>query len=120
MVPKNRVTHKYQFDLTTKHLEYKETITWGLFEQLYNMDIKPLLTDKIVELTHRGYEAVNWGNMEDSTPTTYYVPIIIVERYEEETDEEYSTRMKRDETNRINTDKNERLEYLRLKAKYEN
>ena len=120
MVPRNRVTHKYVFEMTTKHLTYKESLTWDLFEQLFKMDKKPLPTDKIVELTHKGYEAQSWGMSEDDSTTTYYVPIIIVERVEEETDDEYSTRMKREEATRINTEKNERLEYLRLKAKFEN
>jgi len=63
-------------------------------------------------------EEGGWGE-DDDYPKTYYTPSVNVIRPRKENDEEYEKRMK--EMNKIKRqeEEKERLEYLRLKAKFE-
>jgi len=55
----------------------------------------------------------------DNTEETVDIPIIVVKRSREETDEEYLERMKQDAVLKKSKEEREKLEYLRLKAKFE-
>jgi len=101
--------------------EYKEQpfCTW---EEL--IATKGLLPDDIIDefkydkiiKTEPGFACTDDP---DNYPKTYYAPSVVVVRPRLENDEEYSNRMKRNEHSKKETEEREKLEYLRLKAKFE-
>ena len=74
--------------------------------------------DIIKEFRYSEKHEVPFGSMDDNEVTSYS-PIVVVYRKMLETDEEFFTRMKQEETLKKQTDERERLEFLRLKAKFE-
>ena len=111
---KRNVEHKYTFDIHSGD-DYKVVITWSM---LLSVADKLLPNDVLIDLTHRETEYSNWGVYDDDNRKCY-VPVITVSRNEIETDDEYMTRIRRDEQFRLDSYEKGRLEYLRLKAIYE-
>ncbi len=74
--------------------------------------------DIIRDLKYADITEVPFGSMEDNEVTSY-APIVVVERQMIETDDEFFERMKYEEEVKRRTDERERLEFLRLKAKFE-
>jgi hypothetical protein len=75
-----------------------------------------LENDVFLGHTWEDKEIMGWCQSE---PKTYRVPYLVLRREREETDDEFFLRLK--EADKITKEKEdrERLEYLRLKAKYE-
>lgn len=65
-------------------------------------------------------ERGGWGFQEDeSISYTAHNIAVVVKRWRDETDEEYLARMRRETTAKKIIDEREKLEFLRLKAKFE-
>jgi hypothetical protein len=81
----------------------------------------PLPTDTLNSLFYKREDVPNGiGNMDmEDISHTYYVPQVTVIRPRLENDEEYFERMKTEEEFEKQQTERERLEYLRLKAKFE-
>ena len=90
-------------------------------ELLSVRDIKP--EDKILGVCIWEHEQgpAGFGSMDDDYDEHKIIrtPVVRVLRSRPETDEEYSKRIKNQESNKKNSEEREWLEYLRLKAKYE-
>lgn len=95
--------------------DYKEEVKGSDFKKVQDI----LDTDRIIGFEWKIWEEKPFMSMEDEMKT-FYAPCIIVLRKRPETDEEYFKRMKEDEQHKKDVDERERLEYLRLKAKFEN
>lgn len=95
---------------------YKTDIFWKDI-----LNIKGLQeTDKIIDLHWKEEKESGFGSLayEDELET-YMIPEISISRKRQETDEEYLKR-NREEADRIKRiEEKEKLEYLRLKAKFE-
>jgi len=119
MIPRQTVNEKLTFGIKPGK-EYKPFVFCTWKELIETKGLLP--ADQIDDLI--------WDEMKESGfmkldfdpdhPKIFYTPSIIVIRPRPENDEEYEARMKRDEENRKTTEERERLEYLRLKAKFEN
>ena len=120
MIPRETVNKKLTFGIKLGK-EYKEQpfCTWKQLTETKGL----LPTDVIDEFTYvkEIEEFPGFGSMDDEEdyPKTYYTPSVIVIRPRPENDEEYEKRMSRAEEIKKNTDEREKLEYLRLKAKFE-
>ncbi len=120
MIPRETIQEKLTFGIKPPK-EYKEQpfCTW---KQLIKTK-GPLLTDAILEFTYvlKIEESPSFGSMEpdEDYPRSYYTPSVIVIRPRPENDEEYEKRMKNMEETKKQTEEKEKLEYLRLKAKFE-
>jgi hypothetical protein len=80
----------------------------------------PISSDIIHDLFYKEVECRGWGEMsEDNEPSIWYVPTVTVIRPRPETDEEFEIRMRIKATFAQQNEERERLEYLRLKAKFE-
>jgi hypothetical protein len=90
---------------------YKEDITFN--DLCKTLGAFP--TDRVLGFTYRETKGVGFN--EDHT---YYYPALIVIRRRSETDEEYLIRQREEEQRNKETFEREKLEYLRLKAKFEN
>jgi hypothetical protein len=112
---KRNVEHKYTFDIHSG-LDYKVDITWGMLLSIVDK-LQP--NDRLINLTHRETEYSNWGAESWEENRICYIPVITVSRNEIETDDEYMTRIRKDEKFRLDSYEKGRLEYLRLKAIYE-
>jgi len=113
MEPRRTVEDTLEFAI--KHNEgYKCDITWGDF-----LECKVLLkTDRVLNFTWREETSAVPFSCDD-TERTYYTFYIIVARKRPETDDEYFKRVKIEEDRKKEFEERERLEYLRLKAKFE-
>jgi hypothetical protein len=81
---------------------------------------KLLPNDRILDFRWDEARDTGFGNYSQEPPGMIYYPVMVVSRSVEETDDEYFKRMKRNEDNKKAIEQKEKLEYLRLKAKYEN
>jgi hypothetical protein len=86
--------------------------------ELFNAckDFKP--GDIIKSFIYKEHSGPSFLSTDDGDVRSYS-PVVVVERKVVETDEEYFARMKQEETLKKQTDERERLEFLRLKAKFE-
>tara|TARA_R110000796_G_scaffold88978_2_gene192353 strand:+ start:1230 stop:1571 length:342 start_codon:yes stop_codon:yes gene_type:complete len=93
--------------------EWKEEITFGDICSV--KDVLP--TDELYHITHKEQEphAFSMSDNEHS----WYIPTIQVIRERLETDDEFLVRKQEDERRIGVTEEKEKLEYLRLKAKFE-
>jgi hypothetical protein len=108
----------HQFPIDIGQLKtYPSNFTWkqlistkGILDndRIENIDYKET---KRPELFH--------GTFDEEDENTYFQPMIIVQRHRLETDEEYTTRVKRDTVHTEQEDKKEYDQYIRLKAKFE-
>lgn len=89
------------------------------FKKLDLSEIKD--SDEIIGLGYKiGETKEPFHNLDqDWEPEKYYVPGLLIRTRREETDDEYFNRVKRYEENKVKNNEKEKLEYLRLKAKYE-
>lgn len=71
--------------------------------------------DEVIEITEKSGWGPTWGGDEQY----YRYPVIVVNRPRPETDDEYFARLKKQENINKQKEESERLEYLRLKAKFE-
>ncbi len=106
--------------------EYRQKLVWKDL-----IATEGLLPDDVVEdITWdvKKGEYSTWGQMDDEPARTYthYSILVTVKRWREETDDEYLERMRKikvDEDKKVAeqklTNEKEKLEYLRLKAKFE-
>jgi hypothetical protein len=92
--------------------DYRESIL--VSELLATKDILP--TDTVIGIGYVEKEERSFGMDE---PKTFYTPILRVIRKRPETDEEYSKRMEQEAKTLKDVEEREKLEYLRLKAKFE-
>ncbi len=117
-------------------MEHRKTIEERIYVQIlpgtdYKIDVFPkdllatkglLDTDKIVAFDWKKWESKGgFGSYseEDEGTKTYYSPCVVVLRKRQETDDEYFKRMKEETQRNKDVEERERLEYLRLKAKFE-
>ena len=113
---KQRINRKIEIPLG-KPDTYRVPYTMGM---LLSVQDQVLPTDKLIELVHKAGEFGVWGyDNNDATLTPSYIPTLIIERSDIETDEEYVERLKKEERVKKATEEREHLEYLRLKAKFE-
>lgn len=95
----------FPFDLTWKMLvETEGVLPDDVFNQIVFIDEK---------------ESGAFGYKMPDELETFTVPYLIVHRRRLETDDEYFKRMKYEEETRKRIEEKEKLEYLRLKAKFE-
>jgi len=81
--------------------------------------IEGILPDDSVKMIEwKLQEFPNFGYSEPNN-SQYYVPYLVVEREVEETDEQYLERMREEAKNNKEKEDEERLLYLKLKAKFE-
>lgn len=92
--------------------EWEVDIKWSELTAIQGV----LANDVFLGHTWEDREILGWRQSE---PKTYRVPYLVLRREREETDDEFFSRLK--EADKITKEKEdrERLEYLRLKAKYE-
>ena len=97
---------------------YKPTefCTW---EELINTErLKP--TDIIIDFFYKEEKENGFASMKtEDELETYYTPSVTVIRKRPENDEEYSQRMQLEASAKKQQEEKERLDYLRLKAKFE-
>jgi hypothetical protein len=101
-------------------LDYKPSIFCTWKELVETKGILP--DDKLNDLIYREDKESGFMNLDydEQNPKKYYVPCVVVIRPRPETDEEYFKRMKEEEVVENQINEREKLEYLRLKAKFEN
>jgi hypothetical protein len=114
MEQRRTLTKEIKVQLSPYEAYTKKPFTPELFNAC--KDFQP--GDIIREFKYGEICEVPFGSMDDNEVTSYS-PIIVVERKVLETDEEFFTRMKQEEATKKQTDERERLEFLRLKAKFE-
>lgn len=113
MIPRKKI--EYEIDIAIKqNQDFKCDITWGDF--LNSIALLP--TDKIVQFKWKEDTYIPPFSMDDQEITNYTF-CVVVSRTREETDEEYFNRLKKEEQQKAEFEKKERLEYLRLKAKFD-
>ncbi len=113
MSTKRIIDKEYKFDLHRD--QYSTGFTIGMI-----ISCKELLpTDKITSLNDETREYAGWGSGPEDEGKTYSQPVITITRREMESDQDYFDRMKKEENFKKSTEERERLEYLRLKAKFE-
>lgn len=120
MEPRKIIDEKLTFGIKPSK-EYKEN-PFCRWKEL--LKIKGLLPDDVIhEFTYAVtiQHEPEFGNIDydEEYPKSYYTPSIIVIRPRPENDEEYSARMKDKVTIEMQKERHEKLEYLRLKAKFE-
>jgi hypothetical protein len=118
MKPRNKVPVDRRL-LVADHHQYTQRITKAvILKALEKMRDDEETFDLITE---SGFEESHgWGmGMEDDNKVWFKRTTLTVRSYREETDEEYLKRMKDDERREGEMKERERLEYLRLKAKFE-
>ena len=93
--------------------DYRQDIT---FEELCATKAQP--TDRVLGFEYVETEPGGFGMM-DQDKRTFYYPALVVIRKRQETDDEYFKRQKEEQDRKIAQDDRDRLEYLRLKAKFE-
>lgn len=94
---------------------YKRPVTWGEFT---SAEILP--DDIIVNWQWKHTETQSsWGGNYDDPPVKRVYLVVIIERAREQTDEEYLKDQQEKAKRARQEEEKERLEYLRLKAKYE-
>lgn len=75
--------------------------------------------DEVVGIDKRSGFAPAWGGDSADDQQYYCYPVIVVKRPRPETDEEYFKRKQKEENESRQKEEKERLDYLRLKAKFE-
>lgn len=98
--------------------DYKESFvcTWEKLQSLQNI----LPSDKVIGLGFfEEKKGGGFGISEEEAQETVYVPCLVIIRPRPETDEEYLKRMRDKEEFISYQEEKERLEFLRLKAKFE-
>lgn len=78
-----------------------------------------LLTDSVMAIGYTQKESSGFGMMDEDDICTLYTPSIEVDRERVETDNEYKERMDREISRIRENEDRDRLDYLRLKAKFE-
>jgi hypothetical protein len=96
--------------------DYKKEVMGSDFKKVEGI----LDTDRVIGFGWKTWQDRHFMSMDDEGEKTFYAPCIIVLRKRPETDDEYFKRMKEDEQRKKDINERERLEYLRLKAKFEN
>lgn len=79
----------------------------------------PLSSDTLDSFYYKEEISKNWSDDMEDKEHSFFIPTVIVIRPRLENDDEYFTRMKAEETIENEKNEKERLEYLRLKAKFE-
>lgn len=96
---------------------YKKPYTWKDLMETENV----LPTDKVYNFCYVEEKESGFGSMKmEDELENYYYPAIVVIRARPETDEEFLKRKQNDEVFNREKEEKEKLEYLRLKAKFEN
>ncbi len=114
MNERKKVSEKISFKIKDAE-EYKTHITFG--ELCAVKEVLP--TDILNDISFKKEEGSGFGLMSEDDIKSYYVPTLTIIRERPETDDEFLKRKQDEELiNAQNTEK-ERLEYLRLKAKFE-
>lgn len=81
-------------------------------------DIKD--NEEVIDLKKlSGFRESGWGMDRDSEPVHFCHCVLVLKSYRLETDDEYFARQKREKEFKHNSEEREKLEYLRLKAKFE-
>lgn len=117
MEDRDRVYDKLVFPIKHKqiNLEYETAITWDEFIKTEGI----LPTDEITAMGWKKTSGMGgWGMDPDHEWKRAQFEITIA-RVRQETDEEYLKRMKEKAEKEKRIEERERLEYLRLKAKYD-
>lgn len=95
---------------------YKNPYTW---KDLMETD-KVLPTDTVYNFCYVEEKENGFGSMKmEDKLDDYYYPAIVVIRPRPETDDEYLKRKQQEQVYSKQTEEREKLEYLRLKAKFE-
>lgn len=95
---------------------YRKDFTWK--DLIETKDILP--TDIVIGVEYKKEQESGMFSMKmEDELEYYYTPTIIAKRIRPETDEEYFTRKSQEQKRIEKTEEQERLEYLRLKAKFE-
>jgi hypothetical protein len=115
MILKRILEKKIELQLAPGKAWTKDPFTPEMIQNF--KDFKP--GDIIHDFGYRSKSEVPFMSM-DSEEVKFYWPYVTVIRKVEETDEEYMARIAADERVKEATEKKDWLEYLRLKAKYEN
>lgn len=115
MEQRKTVDEKISFTIKESK-EYKTDITFG--ELCAVKDVLP--TDILNDISFKKEEGSGFGLMSEDDIRSYYVPTLTVIRKRPETDDEFLKRKQDEENVNRQKDEKERLEYLRLKAKFEN
>lgn len=92
--------------------QFSDKITFGNIKKAKGISD----SDEVFGVTVRSGFAPSWGGEQDDY---YRYPVIIVKNKRPETDDEYFTRLKKEEADKKVQEERDRLEYLRLKAKFE-
>ncbi len=114
MIKRNIVDEKISFVIKTA-VEYKTDITFGEIKSVKDV----LDSDIIYDISFKEEKSDGFGLMSEDDIRTYYVPTLTVIRKRPENDKEYFDRMESMEQIKKFQEEKERLEYLRLKAKFE-
>lgn len=97
--------------------EYREPFIWKNILETEGV----LSTDVLEELYYEDVKENGFGSMKmEDELETFKIPYVKVSRKRLENDTEYFNRMKQEADREKLIEKNEHLEYLRLKAKFEN
>ena len=95
---------------------YKPGILWE--ELMKTKDVLP--TDIISEIGYRTEKENGFGSMKrEDELEDIHIPTLVVKRDRLETDEEFLKRKQSDETFKKQQEEKDKLEYLRLKARFE-
>lgn len=105
---------------TIRPTESYKSIDFCTWEDLMKIDgIIP--SDVIVNFYWETGEGTKFGGYEEGEQdSTHYTPMVTVKRRRLENDKEFELRMLTEAKKRQKEDEEDKLEYLRLKAKFEN
>lgn len=96
--------------------DYKKEYTWADLLKTKNI----LDTDIVWNFYYKEEKESGFASMKTEDELgNYYYPVIQVKRCRPETDEEFLKRKQTEQSYRNKTEEQEKLEYLRLKAKFE-
>lgn len=116
LIMEQRKTVDEKISFTIKEAkEYKTEITFG--ELCAVKDVLP--SDILNDISFKKEKGSGFGLMSEDDIRSYYVPTLTVVRKRPETDDEFLKRKQEEESVNRQKDEKERLEYLRLKAKFE-
>jgi len=102
-----------------RDIEIEEVNNLVSKKELLNAVSKMEDGESAIMLQRRQGFGETWGGDQNSEGTYYNYPVLVVESYRPETNEEYLKRMRQEEADMKKKEDEERRTYLRLKAKFE-
>lgn len=108
---RKKIRKTLDFRLPVRSKSSKDKFTWK--ELISTPGIET--TDIVIGITYKPF----LSNVNDETSSCNFIPCVTVYRDVEETDDEFLERIQEEENELKKADERDRLEYLRLKAKFE-